>query len=250
MQQQRFSIEQSSTVLRKKGRARSKTRRPPQHFLTFRLCMLNFVYVCSHAKNVQLGQPATGRWPYRNRPVHAHAAADRPKPTDYTIHSDLHSHDTLPVAGATSASLSTPLPMPASAHMCACRVSLPRYWNEPSNTEQRFVPCPSPERCLGWTLNGSLCDQASINQLSMQSQFLAVKLCTLRSDLQAYDGRQCSACRVGYFRFVGDCLVCPGGAGEQRAVQWEPVWSIRDRLCVILCSAQHPEHRRTLLHGA
>ena len=43
---------------------------------------------------------------------------------------------------------------------------------------------------------------------------LSIRCVRLRCDLQPYDGRQCDACRVGYFRVLGDCLPCPGGTGE------------------------------------
>ena len=43
---------------------------------------------------------------------------------------------------------------------------------------------------------------------------LSIRCGRLRCDLQAYDGRQCDACRVGYFKVLGDCLPCPGGTGE------------------------------------
>jgi hypothetical protein len=33
-------------------------------------------------------------------------------------------------------------------------------------------------------------------------------------DSQAYSGRVCAGCSTGYFRFLGDCLLCPGGAGD------------------------------------
>jgi hypothetical protein len=34
---------------------------------------------------------------------------------------------------------------------------------------------------------------------------------------QGFRGRQCASCNVGYFRFLANCLLCPGKEGAARS---------------------------------
>ena len=130
------------------------------------------------------------------------------KPTDATCSSAVFSPPPSP-APLPAASLSVPILARSGYSSHVCRFSQEGYWKEPVDIQPRFVSCPNPDRCLaGSVFNGSLCDQASI---SFRIGRLAFRRYTLRRDLQAYDGRQCAACHVGYYRFLGDCEACPGG---------------------------------------